>query len=67
VVLEVSGLGKPEAAWTYAPARLSSQPMRARLDGKEVWSVGGYWSGPRSADDPYQEAADGRFPGPEKR
>jgi hypothetical protein len=65
VVLEVAPAapgGSP--AWTYALARLSSQPMRGRLDGKEVWSVGGYWSGPRSSEDPYQEAPDGTFPGP---
>jgi hypothetical protein len=47
--------------WSYALARMSSQPMRARLDGKEVWSVKGYWSNPRSKEDPYQEAADGKF------
>ena len=65
VVLEISGVGKPgPKTWTYALARMSSQPMRARLDKKEVWSVGGYWSSPRSVEDPYQEAADGRFPDP---
>jgi hypothetical protein len=48
--------------WSYAIARTSSQRMRARLDDKEVWSVNGYWSNPRSKEDPYQEAADGKFP-----
>ena len=48
--------------WSYALARMSSQPMRARLDGKEVWSVKGYWSNPRSKEDAYQEAADGKLP-----
>jgi hypothetical protein len=60
-------LARPAAdappAWGYALARMSSQPMRVRLDGKEVWSVNGYWSNPRSREDPYQEAADGKFPG----
>ena len=55
---------RSQMPWTYALARMSSQPMRARLDKKEVWSVGGYWSSPRSVEDPYQEAADGRFPDP---
>ena len=48
--------------WSYALARMSSQPMRARLDGKEVWTVKGYWSNPRSKEDHYQEAADGKIP-----
>jgi hypothetical protein len=67
VVLEVARPAGAPPAWTYALARMSSQPMRARLDGREVWSVGGYWSNPRSPDDPYQEAPAGRFPEPEKR
>ena len=54
---------KPDEAlaWSYALVRMSSQRMRARLDGKEVWSVTGYWSNPRSSEDPYQEAGDGKF------
>jgi hypothetical protein len=62
--------GDVKPTWSYALARASSQPMRARLDDKEVWSVKGYWSNPRSKDDPYQEAADGKFtdtaPAPKK-
>jgi hypothetical protein len=65
VVLELARPTDAPPAWTYAVARTSSQPMRVRLDGKEVWSVGGYWSNPRSREDPYQEAADGKFPGAE--
>jgi hypothetical protein len=65
VILEVTRpAGDAKPTWTYALARMSSQPMRARLDGKEVWSVKGYWSNPRSKDDHYQEAADGKFPHP---
>ena len=26
-----------------------------------AWTVAGYWSNPRSPDDPYQEAPDGKF------
>jgi hypothetical protein len=59
-------LSRPAAdakpTWSYALARMSSQPMRARLDGKEVWTVKGYWSNPRSKEDHYQEAADGKLP-----
>jgi hypothetical protein len=66
-VLLILELTRPAAdakpTWSYALARMSSQPMRASLDGKEVWTVKGYWSNPRSKEDPYQEAADGKFPG----
>jgi hypothetical protein len=54
--------GDAPPTWSYALARTSSQRMRGRLDGKEVWSVTGYWSNPRSKEDPYQEASDGKYP-----
>ena len=66
--LLIMELTRPSAdakpTWSYALARMSSQPMRARLDGKEVWTVKGYWSNPRSKEDHYQEAADGKLPAP---
>jgi hypothetical protein len=63
VILELNRPA-PDAkpAWTYALARTSSQRMRVHLDGKEVWTTTGYWSGPRTKEDPYQEAPDGKFP-----
>jgi hypothetical protein len=54
--------GDAKPTWTYALARASSQPMRARLDDKEIWTVKAYWSNPRAKEDPYQETADGKFP-----
>jgi hypothetical protein len=56
--------GDAPPTWSYALVRMSSQQMRARLDDKEVWTVKSYWSNPRSKEDPYQEAADGKFPDP---
>jgi hypothetical protein len=65
VVLELTlPAGDAQPTWSYALVRMSSQPMRARLDDKEIWTVKGYWSNPRSKKDPYQEAPDGKFPGP---
>jgi hypothetical protein len=66
-VLIVLELARPAAdaapAWSYALARMSSKRMRARLDGKEVWSVDAYYSKPRAPEDPYQEAEEGKYPG----
>jgi hypothetical protein len=59
VILE---LAKSPPAWSYGVARTSSQRMRVRLDDKEVWTTKGYWSNPRSRNDPYQEATDGKYP-----
>jgi hypothetical protein len=63
VVLELAS-SKPDtpATWSYGLARMSSWPLRVSLDGKEIWSVKGYWSNPRALEDPYQEAADGKYP-----
>jgi hypothetical protein len=63
LIVELKRPPKGEPVWEYALARASSQRMRARLDDKDVWTVSGYWSNPRSRDDPYQEAPDGKFPG----
>ena len=63
LILELKRPAKGQPMWEYALARASSQRMRARLDDKEVWTVNGYWSHPRSRDDPYQETPDGMFPG----
>lgn len=46
--------------WNYSLARVSSFRMRALLDGDEVWSAEGYWSNPRSLQDPYLEAIEPR-------
>jgi hypothetical protein len=65
-VLLVLELARPSPdampAWSYAFARMSSKRMRARLDDQEVWSVEGYYSKPRTPEDPYQEAEDGKYP-----
>jgi hypothetical protein len=53
--------GKEIYAWRFTLAKLTSPPIRVRLDGKEIWSVPGYWMNPRSPDDPYVEAADGTY------
>lgn len=65
LILELSRPTDAKATWNYALVRASSQPMRANLGDKEVWSVKGYWSNPRSKDDAYQESADGKYPAPE--
>jgi hypothetical protein len=66
-VLIVLELARPAAdaapAWSYAFARMSSKRMRARFDDKEVWSVEAYYSKPRTPEDPYQEAEEGKYPG----
>jgi hypothetical protein len=53
--------GKKNHAWRYTLAKMTSPPVRVRLDGKEIWSVPGYWANPRSPNDPYVEAADGTY------
>ena len=51
--------GKPE--WRFSLARLTAVRAEVRLDGEEVWSVEGYWNNPRSTDDPYVEAVEGKY------
>lgn len=57
-VLQSSGGDPPP--WRYSLARVSSMQMKARLDGTEIWSVEGYWSRPRSVEDPYREIIEPR-------
>ena len=57
-VLQPSGGDPP--AWRYSLARVSSMQMKARLDGTEIWSAEGYWSQPRSVEDPYREMIEPR-------
>jgi hypothetical protein len=52
--------GEP-AYWQYTLAKMTSRPVVAQLDGKAVWSVSGYWTGPRSLNDAYQERQLGTF------
>jgi hypothetical protein len=48
--------------WRYTLARMSSTPLKIELDGKQIWSAGGYWSDPRSVNDPYAEMPFGVYP-----
>lgn len=48
--------------WRYTLARMSSTPLKIELDGKQVWSAEGYWSNPRSVNDPYAEMPFGVYP-----
>jgi hypothetical protein len=66
VVLELASPkpGEPPV-WSYGIARMSSARMKVSFDKKEVWSTDFYWGNPRSADDPYMEALDGKLPGSE--
>lgn len=63
VVLQLTSPALNAPAWSYGLARMSTARLRVNLDEKEVWSVEPYWSNPRSPDDPYQEAGDGKFLG----
>ena len=50
-----------EPVWHYALARMTAVRARVRIDGEEVWTVEGYWNHPRSPDDPYVEAVEGKY------
>lgn len=43
------------AEWRYTLARMLSGPVIVEIDGKPLWSAGGYWDGPRSPSEPYVE------------
>jgi len=58
--------GAEAAYWRYTLAKMTSRPIVARLDGKQVWSVPGYWTNPRSMNDPYHERQLGMYPPPIK-
>jgi hypothetical protein len=47
--------------WRYTLARMTSVRLIMRLDGKECWSVTNFWRSPKSPNDPYVEAADGKY------
>lgn len=53
-----------EHQWRFTLARMTSRVLRVRLSDKEVWSVPGYWKGPRSPNDPYVEAPEGAYSPP---
>jgi hypothetical protein len=65
VVLELTlpPAGKP--TWSYTIGRMSSARLRVSLDNKEAWAAEFYWTGPRSPDEPYQEAGLGKYARPD--
>ncbi len=63
-VIRKSSNAKP--TWRYSLARMSSVPQVFRLDGREIWSVKGFWKNPRSRNDPYVEAWVGKYQSPPK-
>lgn len=62
LLLEAIG-AEDKARWEYSLARMSSQKLLVKLDGKDVWTVPNYWKDP--AEDrktgPYVEANFGTF------
>ena len=61
VVLELIGSTPQDAKWHYLLARMSAVRMEARLDDREVLSLPGYGSQPRSEKEPYIESRDGEY------
>jgi hypothetical protein len=54
------------AHWRYTVAKMTSRPIVAQRNEKEVWSVPGYWQNPRSIKDAYQERQLTVYPPPIK-
>lgn len=50
------------AQWTFTLARMTSQRLLVRLDGKEVFAPAAYWKNPRTLEDPYIEAFESNYP-----
>jgi hypothetical protein len=59
--------GAEAAHWRYSLAKMTSRPIVARLNGKPVWSVPGYWTNPRSLHDAYHERQLGTYSPPNNR
>lgn len=52
LILEpVTDVAQP--AWRYSLARMTSRPLVFQFDGREVLSLSGYWTNPRSPADAY--------------
>ena len=47
--------GLSDGEWRFALAKMTSAPMIVTLADKEIYNVPGYWSSPRSPQDPYLE------------
>ncbi len=54
-----------EPQWRFTLARLTAAKVTVRLDDKEVFTAGNYWSNPRSPGDPYIVRQNKRFTLPE--
>ena len=61
VVLELVDSSPKDAKWHYLLARRSAVRMEARLDDREILSLPGYGSQPRTEKEPYIEARDGDY------
>ncbi len=48
--------------WQYTLVRMTSRPLEAELDGRQIWSVLSYWNNPRSPSDPYIDIVRGAYP-----
>ncbi|HUY91922.1 MAG TPA: hypothetical protein VMV10_24490 [Pirellulales bacterium] len=57
----VRGAGE-SLEWRYTLARMTARPLDAELDGRQIWSVLGFWDNPRSPSDPYIEMIRGTYP-----
>ena len=61
LLLEAVGDAGEPTGWRYSLARMSAPPVEVSLDETPIWSVRGYWTNPRSPEDPYMEAVEGRY------
>ena len=50
-----------DSHWRFTLARMTSFPLTAQLQGREIWAVKGYWQSPRSTKDPFLEARIGTY------
>ncbi len=50
-----------KAAWVFTLAKMTASPVKVSFKEKEIWTVDGYWRGPRTPQDPYVEQLLGKF------
>ena len=55
----------PEGRWMFSVARMTSPKVEVRLGDELLWTGLPYWNNPRAKDDPYVEAYEGVFDGPQ--
>lgn len=62
LLLEVARGAGDLLTWRYTLTRMTSRPLEAELDGRQIWSVLSYWDNPRSPSNPYIEMMRGTYP-----